>query len=67
MIGNEIEIVITEISGEQVKIGIQAPKNMKVLRKEVYLEIQKENQAAAYVNPRYIGELSNLIKKVEKK
>ena len=43
MINNDIEITVLEIKGEQVKIGISAPKEVPVYRKEVYLQIQKEN------------------------
>jgi carbon storage regulator len=46
VVNNNIEITILEIRGEQVKLGITAPKDVPVYRKEVYLQIQKENQAA---------------------
>lgn len=46
VINNNIEITILEIKGEQVKIGIQAPKEVPVYRKEVYLQIQESNKAA---------------------
>ena len=47
MINNNIEITVLEVRGDQVKIGISAPKEVSIYRKEVYLEIQKENEAAA--------------------
>lgn len=46
VINNNIEITILEIKGEQVKIGISAPKEIPVYRKEVYLQIQESNKAA---------------------
>lgn len=46
IIENNIEITILEIKGEQVKLGISAPKEVPVYRKEVYLEIQEANAAA---------------------
>jgi carbon storage regulator len=46
-IGNDIEITVLEIKGDQVKIGIRAPKNIDIHRKEVYLEIQAENANAS--------------------
>lgn len=46
IIDNNIEISILEIRGDQVKIGISAPKEIPVYRKEVYLQIQEENKAA---------------------
>lgn len=47
ILNNDIEISILELRGDQVKIGISAPKEVPVYRKEVYLQIQKENEAAS--------------------
>lgn len=46
VINNNIEITILEIKGDQVKIGINAPKEVPVYRKEVYVQIQNANEAA---------------------
>ncbi len=46
MIGNDIEISILEIRGDQVKIGINAPKNVPISRKEIFLQIEEENKKA---------------------
>ena len=46
MINNDIEITILEVKGEQVKIGISAPKQVPVYRKEVYIQIQEANKDA---------------------
>ena len=46
MINNNIEITILEVRGDQVKIGIAAPKDVPIYRKEVYLQIQEENKAS---------------------
>lgn len=46
MIGEEIEISVIDIKGDQVKIGISAPRSIKVYRKEVFQAIQQENVAA---------------------
>jgi carbon storage regulator len=43
MIGDDIEVSVLSIMGEKVRIGIQAPRDIPVFRKEVYLEIQQEN------------------------
>jgi carbon storage regulator len=51
MIGDTIEIQIVDFKGDQVKIGIKAPSNIKLYRKEVYDAIQKENTAAAQSKP----------------
>ncbi len=45
MIGDDIEISVLAIMGEKVRIGIQAPRDIPVFRKEVYLEIQQERVA----------------------
>jgi len=47
MIGDEIEISVLSIMGEKVRIGIQAPRDIPVFRKEVYLEIQAERGQVA--------------------
>jgi carbon storage regulator len=47
MIGDNIEVSVLAIVGEKVRIGIQAPRDVPVFRKEVYLEIQDETRAAA--------------------
>ena len=44
MINNDTEITILEVRGDQVKIGIQAPKEVPIYRKEGYLQIQEENK-----------------------
>ncbi len=46
VINNNVEITILEIKGEQVKIGITAPKEVPVYRKEVYVQIQNANKEA---------------------
>lgn len=49
VLNNDIEVTVLEIRGDQVKLGIKAPKQVPVYRKEVYQQIQKENEAAASV------------------
>lgn len=62
-IGDGIEIKVISIQGEQVKIGIDAPRSVEVYRREVYLQIQEENRKAATVGTDLIG----LIQKSQKK
>ena len=50
IINNNIEITILEIKGEQVKLGISAPKEVPVYRKEVYIQIQEANKEAVNVD-----------------
>lgn len=47
VINNDIEVTIIEVKGDLVKLGITAPKSVPVYRKEVYLQIQETNRAAA--------------------
>ncbi|NLL00212.1 MAG: carbon storage regulator CsrA [Clostridiales bacterium] len=47
MIGNDIEITVLEIKGDQIKIGINAPKSVPIYRKELYLQISESNKEAA--------------------
>ena len=46
VIDNKIEVTILEIKGDQVKIGIGAPKNVPIFRKEIFTQIQEENKNA---------------------
>ena len=46
IVNNNVEITILEVKGDQVKIGITAPKEVPVYRKEVYVQIQDANKAA---------------------
>ena len=47
IINNNIEITIIEVKGDQVKLGISAPKSVPIYRKEVYLQIQEANKLAS--------------------
>jgi carbon storage regulator len=60
MIGDNIELVILEMKGDQVKIGVEAPKSMKVYRGEVYDEIQVENREASNIDKEQIEILKEL-------
>ncbi len=60
MIGEDISLTIIEIRGDQVKVGVEAPKSVKVFRQEVYDAIQNENKAAAISNANLDG-LSGII------
>ena len=63
MIGDQIEIYVVDIKGDQVKIGIKAPQSVKIYRQEVYRAIQQENIEAAKSKPDLIPPLEKLIKK----
>ena len=59
VINNNIEITVLEIRGDQIKIGISAPKYVPIYRKEVYLQIQQENEAA--ISADGLDALNNLL------
>ena len=50
VINNNIEITVLDVRGDQIKLGISAPKDVPVYRKEVYLQIQKENEEALHTD-----------------
>lgn len=58
MIGKDIEIVVLDVQKDQIKVGIRAPKEVSVFRKEIYLEIQEQNRSAA----QNVGQISALEK-----
>jgi carbon storage regulator len=66
MIGDQIEISVVDIKGDQVKLGISAPSAVKVYRKEVYQAIQRENIEAARVKPSALPSLDDLLPKEKK-
>ena len=60
-IGDDFTLTIIEIRGDQVKIGVEAPKSIKVFRQEVFSAIKSENTAALNVNTDSIGALSKML------
>lgn len=63
VIGDDIEITIVNIKGDYVKIGINAPQNVKVFRKEIYTDIQNANIEASKINPEAVKNITQLLKK----
>jgi carbon storage regulator len=61
MVGDQVEISVVDIKGDQVKLGIKAPSQVKVYRREVYAAIQEENRAAAAASPQTLETLNDLI------
>lgn len=62
IIGDDIEVKVVGIDGENIKIGISAPKNVSVVRKEL-LEVKDENKKAALIDKSSLKKLEKLIKK----
>ncbi|MTT31563.1 carbon storage regulator CsrA [Terrilactibacillus sp. BCM23-1] len=63
-IGDHIEIKIVAIDGDQIKLGIEAPKDVDIYRKEVYEAIQEENSLATQMN--FPNDLIKMIKTIKK-
>ena len=59
MIGDDIEIIISKIEDGSVKIGIKAPKELTILRKELYEQVEQENKEAINVD-------MNLLRNIKK-
>ncbi len=47
VLGDDVMVTVIEISGSTVRLGIEAPRSLSVYREEIWLEVQKENEAAA--------------------
>ena len=65
MIGDDVEITIVDVRGDAVRLGIKAPRDVSVHRKEIYDAIQAENIAAAregIPDQSAVGGLGNLLK-----
>jgi carbon storage regulator len=63
MIGDDIEVTVVDIRGDKVRLGINAPKEVTVHRKEVYDAIRRENRAAAQVKPEDVPGLGKVAPK----
>lgn len=63
MIGDDIEVTVVDIRGDKVRLGINAPKEVTVHRKEVYEAIRRENRAAAQVRPEDLSGLDKIVPK----
>ncbi|WP_018921999.1 carbon storage regulator CsrA [Salsuginibacillus kocurii] len=62
-IGDDIEIKVVSVEGDQVKLGIEAPRHVDIHRQEVYLSIQEENSAAASAEKNVLELLSKELEK----
>ncbi|TFH03720.1 MAG: carbon storage regulator CsrA [Spirochaetales bacterium] len=63
VIGDNIHISVVDIRGDQVKLGIEAPRNVKVFRQEVFDAIQAENREAAQSSTTALPSLDSFLKK----
>ncbi len=56
-IGNDVTLTIIEVHGDMVKVGVEAPKSVKVFRQEVFEAIQKENVAAENSSEKFLKDI----------
>lgn len=64
-IGDSVRIVVLEVTGDNVRIGIEAPPEVAVYRSEIYLAIRRENREAV-ASREILAEVEALVKPVEK-
>lgn len=60
IIGNNIEITILEVKGEQVKVGIKAPESVAIYRKELFEQIQNSNREASAISEQTLKNLNKI-------
>ena len=63
IINNNIVVTVIGVSGEQVKLGIQAPSHIKIYREEIQAQIREENKAATSTKEKSAEALKKLMKK----
>ena len=63
VVGDNIEITIVDVRGDQVKVGVNAPRSVSIHRKEIYDAIQSENKAAAQSSGMQMGALAEALRK----
>ena len=61
-IDDDIKIVVLQIKGRQVRLGIEAPRDTKIHREEVYLAIQEQNKAASESKPEEVKKVAKLLR-----
>ncbi len=67
MIGEDIEIIVSSIDGNTVRIGINAPRDIKILRKETFEEVRLENLRAIEAAARYTGDIDEILSPGQKR
>jgi len=60
IINENLEVTVLDVQGDQVRIGINAPRDVSIHRKEVFLQISEENKKASAINMRI--DLNNILK-----
>lgn len=63
VIGDDVEIMVVDIKGDQIKLGIKAPRSIKVFRKEVYDDIEQQNKESMVKNADTLKSIGSLLKR----
>ena len=63
LIGDDIEVEVLEVAGTQVKLGIKAPKEVPILRREVYLTAQQNQAASKGIPPQALASLGGKLRR----
>lgn len=66
-INEDVKITVIEVKGKNIRLGIEAPRETKIYREEVFLRIKEENQSAAAAMQLDLGKITQLIKDIPKK
>jgi carbon storage regulator len=66
MIGEDIEIIVLQVKGKNVKLGIKAPKDYSVFRREIYEQIKEQNKMASMTSVDSFGILEEILIKENK-
>ena len=67
IVGKNIVVTILKVNGDQVSIGIEAPKDVQILREEVYLEVQRENEESMIEKDNINIDITDIAKKIKVK
>jgi carbon storage regulator len=62
LVGPDIEVVVLEVEGNQVRIGINAPRAVRILRRELHVQVERENRRSVdegNATPETLGELAD--------
>ncbi|MGM7683393.1 carbon storage regulator CsrA [Cytobacillus sp. Hm23] len=62
-IGEDIQITVLDIDGDQIKLGIEAPKQVEIHRQEIYIAIQQENNEATSASKDLLSQLNSQLKR----
>lgn len=65
IIGDEIQVTVLDIKGDQVRIGIAAPREVSILRKEILTAVKEENLTALNINESDLRNIGEIIRKTE--